>query len=95
MVAAVNSFTGPWGGPEFGTKVFVYLFDFGWLVGFTTAVVLQGSRTYQAGNSSRQLLFPAARGNKLPSEPLGEAAATREAQFQHRRGYFQRFGRPF
>nr|KAF6422673.1 hypothetical protein HJG63_008515 [Rousettus aegyptiacus] len=83
MIAAANSFTDPWGGPEFGRRVF-----------FTTDVALRGCRNDQAGNSSRQLLSPAGRKKPLLSESLGEAAATREAQFQHRRGYFQRLGRP-
>ena len=58
MIAAVNSFTDPWGGPEFGTRVF-----------FTTDVALRGCWNYQAGNSSRQLLSPAGRGTSLLQSP--------------------------
>lgn len=63
MIAAVNSFTGPWGGPEFGTRVFF------WFVCFTTDVALQGSRNYQTGNRSRQLLSPTGRGHCFLSSP--------------------------
>lgn len=67
MIAAVNSFTDPWGGPEFGSRVF-----------FTTDVAFLGCRNDQAGNSSRQFVSPAGRGNcflQSPSErqlPLGK-----------------------
>lgn len=58
MIAAVNSFTNPWGGPEFGIWVF-----------FTTDEALRGSGNDQGGSSSRQFLSLAGRGTCFLQSP--------------------------
>lgn len=62
MIAAASSFTGPWRGPEFGSRIFCCcLFCF-----VITDVAFQG---YQAGNSRRPLLSPAGRGHCFLQSP--------------------------